>query len=336
MQKGVQKLVDFSIVFLLVLAVFGLVKVTGSTFVPVTLGNDLLVMNEPPLPATDPAKIKQLSRLIVTRHVVSPGHHLWQLAKMYGTRPDSIYGANQLDTTDVAIGDSFFVPNKVGLFHVVKQKGDRPETLDDIARTYADRSTPKRNPDDVKFDIVMANDLPAIYLVTNPLEVGERIFVPNARTSMYTFPFSNYRITSAFGWRRHPVLRIRKFHNGIDIKKAYGSRVDSVRDGVVIFAGWKDSGYGNAVIVKHKNEVTTLYGHLSQVTIQEGETVKAGQAIGLVGATGLVTGPHLHFEVRKNGRAFDPRRSLELLGTEGVHKKKSSLSLYDFMREVKK
>ncbi|HEY9726625.1 MAG TPA: peptidoglycan DD-metalloendopeptidase family protein [Chroococcales cyanobacterium] len=112
-------------------------------------------------------------------------------------------------------------------------------------------------------------------------------------------------ITSGFGWRRHPILGYVRFHSGLDFGASYGSVIRAAESGRVIFAGWY-SGYGNAVIINHGDGITTLYGHTSKLYVSEGQTVQVGQAIAAVGSTGLSTGPHLHFEVRKNGEPVDP------------------------------
>lgn len=112
-------------------------------------------------------------------------------------------------------------------------------------------------------------------------------------------------ITSGFGWRMHPVLGYERFHSGIDIGADYGSTVYAAEQGLVIFAGWY-GGYGNAVIIDHGGGITTLYGHTSELYVSEGQTVQRGQAIAAVGSTGLSTGPHLHFEVRREGEPTDP------------------------------
>jgi murein DD-endopeptidase MepM/ murein hydrolase activator NlpD len=112
-------------------------------------------------------------------------------------------------------------------------------------------------------------------------------------------------VVSGFGNRVHPVLGTVRFHSGIDINCANATPAGAAAGGVVIGAGW-NGGYGNAVIIDHGGGFSTLYGHLSQIDVSVGSTVSAGQQIGLIGSTGLSTGPHLHFEVRINGGAVDP------------------------------
>jgi murein DD-endopeptidase MepM/ murein hydrolase activator NlpD len=112
-------------------------------------------------------------------------------------------------------------------------------------------------------------------------------------------------ITSGFGWRVHPVLGYERFHSGLDIGADYGTVINAADRGLVIFAGWY-GGYGNAVIIDHGGGLTTLYGHTSELYVVEGQEVQRGQAIAAVGSTGLSTGPHLHFEVRREGDPTDP------------------------------
>ncbi|CAN1212981.1 Peptidase M23 [Tumidithrix helvetica PCC 7403] len=116
-------------------------------------------------------------------------------------------------------------------------------------------------------------------------------------------------VTSPFGWRMHPILGYDRFHSGMDFGADYGSMIYASDRGTVIYAGWY-GGYGNAVIVDHGNGLTTLYGHCSELFVNEGQTVQKGQPISAVGSTGFSTGPHLHFEVRANGEPVDPAQFL--------------------------
>ena len=113
--------------------------------------------------------------------------------------------------------------------------------------------------------------------------------------------------TSGFGLRRHPIFRIRRMHTGVDIAAPRGAPVQAAADGRVIYTGWF-GGYGKIVILDHGGGVSTLYAHLSQILTEEGRAVRQGQVIGRVGSTGYSTGPHVHFEVRVNGRPIDPTR----------------------------
>lgn len=112
------------------------------------------------------------------------------------------------------------------------------------------------------------------------------------------------RISSAFGWRNISVAGNR-FHGGIDIAAPNGTPVAAARGGVIARSGWVGA-YGYMVAIDHGDGWETRYAHLSRIDVREGERVAQGAVIGLVGSTGASTGPHLHFEVRHDGRALDP------------------------------
>lgn len=113
--------------------------------------------------------------------------------------------------------------------------------------------------------------------------------------------------TSGFGLRRHPIFGIRRMHTGVDIGASRGAPVQAAAGGRVIYTGWF-GGYGKIVIIDHGGGISTLYAHLSQILTEEGRSVRQGEIVGRVGSTGYSTGPHVHFEVRVNGRPIDPTR----------------------------
>lgn len=112
-------------------------------------------------------------------------------------------------------------------------------------------------------------------------------------------------ITSGFGQRYHPILHYTRMHSGVDFGGGYGAPVYAAGSGTVIAASTR-GGYGNCVIIDHGNGLSTVYGHLSRIMVSEGQTVTSHQRVGSIGASGLATGPHLHFEVRIGGRAVNP------------------------------
>ncbi|MBP5698647.1 MAG: M23 family metallopeptidase [Alphaproteobacteria bacterium] len=119
--------------------------------------------------------------------------------------------------------------------------------------------------------------------------------------------FSSARVSSHFGWRRHPILKQRILHSGVDYAAPMGSRIYASGDGVIQRAQWAQ-GYGRYVVIRHNSEYSTGYAHMSGFArgIKPGVRVKQGQVIGYVGSTGRSTGPHLHFEIMKNGKKVDP------------------------------
>jgi murein DD-endopeptidase MepM/ murein hydrolase activator NlpD len=118
-------------------------------------------------------------------------------------------------------------------------------------------------------------------------------------------------VTSTFGMRRHPITGRRSMHKGIDIAGKHGADIVAMADGLVIFSGRK-SGYGKIVEIRHPNGLETRYAHNSANLVSEGDLVTRGQVIAKLGSTGRSTGPHVHFEVRRNGEAVDPMRYLDL------------------------
>lgn len=114
------------------------------------------------------------------------------------------------------------------------------------------------------------------------------------------------RITSSYGKRMHPVLGFMRMHKGTDIGAPYGAPIHAIMDGVVQFAG-RSGGYGNFVKLAHAGGIASGYGHMSRFAVRSGTHVRQGQVIGYVGSTGMSTGPHLHWEVWRNGAVVNPR-----------------------------
>ncbi len=114
------------------------------------------------------------------------------------------------------------------------------------------------------------------------------------------------RVTSNYGMRRHPILRYKRMHSGMDFGGGYGAPIYAVADGRVTYAGRK-GGYGKFVRISHAGPLGSGYGHMSRIAVASGQYVRKGQIIGYIGSTGLSTGPHLHYELYRNGRTIDPR-----------------------------
>jgi murein DD-endopeptidase MepM/ murein hydrolase activator NlpD len=207
--------------------------------------------------------------------------------------PDAV--ANQL--ADVFAGDIDF--------HRNLRKGDRFSV---VYETMEADGEPMRTGRVLSAEFVNNNKTyTAVWFKEPGAARGEYYSVTgeSLRRAYLTSPLVFSRITSVMGMRFHPILQTWKAHTGVDYAAPTGTAVRSVGDGMVEASGWQ-GGYGNTVVVRHRNGQSTLYAHLSKVLVRNGQTVSQGQNLGLVGMTGSATGPHLHFEFRVNGVHRDP------------------------------
>jgi len=245
-------------------------------------------------------------------HRVSEGESLWSIARNYDVSIGAIVSVNNLTGTrgSLNVGQTLKIPNLDGVMVTVK----RGETLSAYANRYG----------------VPVSRMVLVNRLGNAanLRVGLRLFIPGENLSVsqpaastptrrrpgFIWPVpESRRMGSGFGWRIHPIRRVRSFHHGIDIPAPQGTRVVASKEGRVQYAGWI-RGYGRTVKLEHANNMVTYYAHMSYLAVQTGRYVEQGQTIGRVGATGLATGPHLHFEIRVNGQAVNPNQYLDLPG----------------------
>lgn len=186
---------------------------------------------------------------------------------------------------------------------------------------------------DTRFDVVLGNggrpDAAVLYiglsqpgrridLVPVATQAGMRwqdIAGPGQGASGLIRPVPEAHLSSGFGFRWHPLLGYSRFHKGVDYAAAWGTPIYAVADGVVSQAGWA-GGYGQMVRLAHAGQIATGYAHMSRIVVAAGAQVRQGQIIGYVGSTGLSTGPHLHFELSRNGVAVDPAdvRQIDQMG----------------------
>jgi len=137
-----------------------------------------------------------------------------------------------------------------------------------------------------------------------PLYLNSKMHKLYRRRALFRSPLCG-RYTSFVGMRKHPVLGFSKFHNGVDIACPYNTWVGAAASGTVIAAG-QGKAIGKYIKINHHNGYKTLYGHLNKIYVRRGQKVKCGQLIAKSGATGRVTGPHLHFTIWERGRVVDP------------------------------
>ena len=166
------------------------------------------------------------------------------------------------------------------------------------------------------------------HLSDNSISVGEKIYLtsgqaparssksttvsrPSSSPTLRSFrkPLNSIHVNSRYGTRVHPVSRKRTTHHGVDLRASMNTPVYSPASGVVTYSGWMN-GYGKIVIIDHGGGYTTRYAHLNRWIVSKGTKVKKGQLIAKTGNTGISTGPHLHYEIRKNGSSIDPTSTL--------------------------
>jgi murein DD-endopeptidase MepM/ murein hydrolase activator NlpD len=137
------------------------------------------------------------------------------------------------------------------------------------------------------------------------LEEQSVVFSNLLRNIPVGYPYDG-EVSSNYGYRRNPFGGFTgEFHPGIDIKGQYGDPIYATADGVVNRCDWY-GGYGNAVLINHSHGYQTLFGHMMKVNVEQGQEVKSGDLIGFMGSTGRSTGPHVHYEIRRDGIDIDP------------------------------
>lgn len=259
--------------------------------------------------ASAPAKTEQVARPKITTYTVVEGDTVGAIAEKFNLASSTILWANDLSEDDVLqIGQELKIPSVDGTIHTV-EPGD---TIWGIASAYDVDITKvaEANPD----------------VDAEALQPGQVLVVPGGQplrrrlstmvasrggqreaTASGTFgrwPVSG-PITDRLGWRTHPVYGTAHFHDGIDIGVPIGTPVAAVARGRVAFVGYL-GGYGLAIKVDHGDGVVTMYAHMSEATVESGQTVDGGEIVGYSGNTGASTGPHLHFSVFVGGSPVDP------------------------------
>ncbi|TDT68600.1 murein DD-endopeptidase MepM/ murein hydrolase activator NlpD [Hypnocyclicus thermotrophus] len=247
----------------------------------------------------DKEPIDESKEIKVTYYTVQKGDSLYKISSKLGIDMNYLIANNPtVKNGIIRIGQKLKIVNDNNIEYIV-QSGD---SLFKIAKKY-----------NVKMDdIISKNDLDTTNLI-----VGDKLIIENPDLSFinktinqgpnFKWPIRYLGVTSPYGKRFHPVLKRNIFHAGVDLRARVGTNLYAPEDGTVKTAGWL-GGYGKIIIIKHSNGYETRMAHLNNIYVKVGQKVTKGQLIGKTGQTGRVTGPHLHFEIRKNGKTLNPMK----------------------------
>ncbi|TGL63889.1 LysM peptidoglycan-binding domain-containing protein [Leptospira ognonensis] len=240
------------------------------------------------LPSEDKAK-----KLKVIQYKVKKNETLTEIANKFHVSVESIAGSSSIQPDVLLVaGQILNIPNKQGLVYKLK-KGD---TLAKVADFYKVKME----------DVYSENSLEDFDL----LKSGQKVFLPGAvipeAGPLWRFPVASRVITSGWGTRSYPQY---KFHMALDLRANY-EPVMAARKGRVIYSGWM-GGYGNVVMIQHDDSYQSLYAHNSRLYVRSGDYISTGKVISRSGCTGYCFGPHLHFEVIKDGKNINPTKIIK-------------------------
>ena len=245
-----------------------------------------------------PEEFSRPRLLTFNSYTMEKGDIIGNIAAKTGLNEDTLISVNNIKNTRLMqIGQVIRIPNQDGIYYAVKT-GD---TLENIAEKYKTSVS----------EINIVNEL-----FSDTLTVNASLFIPGAKMDwvnrqeingdLFIWPVVSY-VTSPYGYRQSPFDgKTRQFHSGLDIGASSGTPIRAAMSGRVLQVG-SDGTFGNYVLISHHSGYRTFYAHMSVVRVKAGAYVDTGQRIGDVGATGMVTGPHLHFTVYKNGVTVNPR-----------------------------
>jgi len=275
------------------------------------------------------ASASPASPLAQTVHVVRPGETVWTIAQQHGLPPDRIVSANRLRNPDrLQIGDRLAVPAIAR--REASRAGRESAASSQTEMNSSQEETHVIRPGETLWGVARSHGTTVGALASlnrlsdaDRLQPGQKILLRGVaggtssnRPTTPTAPAAASRLRLQWRWPSRGVItsrfgfRGRGHHHGIDIAAPVGTPIFAVRDGSVRFAG-RQGGYGLLVILDHGDGLTTWYGHASRLLVAAGDSVRQDQTIALVGATGVVTGPNVHFEVRRNNVPLDPLAFLQ-------------------------
>lgn len=265
-------------------------KLADAKYLQETEDKKMAILRSADLDALADNKNKKLK---VTQYKVKKNETLSDIARRFKVSAESIAGSSGINPeVSILPGQILNIPNKQGLVYKLK-KGD---TLAKVADYYK-----------VKIDDIYSENQLDDY---DLFKSGQKVFLPGAvipeTGPIWRIPVVSKVITSGWGTRSYPQY---KFHMALDLRANYES-VYAARKGKVTYSGWM-GGYGNAIILTHDDNYQTLYAHNSKLFVKEGDYVSAGKVISRSGCTGYCFGPHLHFEVIKDGKNVNPTKIIK-------------------------
>lgn len=240
----------------------------------------------------------------LTTHRLVNGESYWDVAYYYNISIDTLVAANPFISSLVPKdGIEVVVPATDGVLLAINDVFDvrRMKSLLDFKGEVRGDYLP------TIFKIISTDDIRLVFFKgMKPVIVNAGLEKLYRIKNIFQSPLRG-NFTSLFGSREHPYIQdgTFRFHNGVDIVSRYGNLIRPAREGMVIFTGWR-GGFGNTIIIQHDEGYSTLYGHLSNISVKVGAWVTKNDVIGQVGSTGFSTGPHLHFTVMKHGQDLNP------------------------------
>lgn len=251
------------------------------------------------------------------KYTVSEDFDVISLSSRTSLRQDTVATLNGIESSNKKItGTTIYLPTINGLFIPLK-----PVTSIDF---LLKNEYPLENENgERQYPVYTVGGKDFYFIVDGKFSSSERAFflTPELRLpieksvlnkSGLNTPLDKSVLTSEFGMRTSPISGKRLMHKGIDMAAPMGTPIHAAQDGTVITKVAMDNVYGNYIILDHGKGMTSLYGHMSKILVSKGDRVSAGETIGLVGSTGMSTGPHLHFEIKLNGELQDPQKYINV------------------------
>ena len=240
---------------------------------------------------------RDLPPLMIYRYLPRSSENLFSVAAAFNLPYDSIATLNGWDAPGLLSSEKeVLIPNIPGLFVPEKPEGNWQRVLADNSRTSESVN--------IKVSSTTGETKPFKFFPGEKFTSAERI---RFLGSLFSAPLRDVKITSPYGYRSNPFSGGLSFHPGVDLRAGMNTPVFAARDGIV-----KDTGtleiYGHFIIIDHDGGYQSVYAHLNEVLVSTGETINAGDRIALSGDSGISTGPHLHFEIRRDGKPVDPSR----------------------------